>query len=241
MMACFPTPRLPPDYRLLNEKRAAEGEARALSSERGRVFAGTSAQTTLRTEGTTEVAGRMLRAGWHSIQIEALTILTERVASPKEVAVKLGLPVAKAGHVSYHIKELVKRGLVDLIRTEPRRGALEHFYGAIEPLVVMDNDAKRLSFEQRLIYSSWIINRINDDLLVALESGTIDQRTDRHLSRFPLRLDEEGYQAVITNYRDVFHRTREIQAESDDRLLRTGGVGKPFSAVLACFPMPRIW
>ena len=131
--------------------------------------------------------------------------------------------------------------MVKLVRTEPRGGAIQHFYRAIKPLVVTDEDAKRLSFEERLILSAWIINRISDDFLMAVEAGTIDERTDRHLSRFPLCLDEQGYEDLNEDYTGRFHRTLERQAESEDRLASSGEEGKPFSAMLACFPMPRLW
>jgi DNA-binding MarR family transcriptional regulator len=32
------------------------------------------------------------------------------------------------GNVSYHVKELAKAGVLVLEKTEPRRGAVEHFY-----------------------------------------------------------------------------------------------------------------
>lgn len=186
-----------------------------------------------------KAARHLLRAGWHPVQIRALTILTERVASPKEVAIDLGLTAAKSGYVSYHIKELKKRGLVELDHTEPRRGSTEHFYKAIRPLMVMDDDAKRMSFEERLVLSCWILSRVNDDFLLAVATGTIDERSDRHLSRFPLSLDEQGYEELIDEYRQAFCRTLEIQSESKERLEASREEGAPFSAVLACIPMPR--
>ena len=243
MLACFPMPRLPPDFR---GKMGKRGPGRRIGREGqavigdGLVSHSSTLMQGLHIEDTSEVTSRLLRAGWHRIQIEALTILVEQVASPKEVAVKLELTAAKAGYVSHHIKELEKRGLVELVRTEPRRGAIEHFYRAIRPLMVMDEDAKRLSFEERLILSAWMISRISDDWLMAIESGTIDERTDRHLSRFPLLLDEKGYEDVIEGYSRAFHRTLEIEAECEERLAESGQ-GKPFSAMLACFPMPRLW
>lgn len=186
-----------------------------------------------------KATSRMLRAGWHPIQIEALTILSERIASPKDVAIELGLTAAKSGYVSGHIKELYKRGLVELVRTESRRGANEHFYKAIEPLVVTDEDAERMSFEERLILSCWIIARMSGDFLLAVDSGTIDKRTDRHLSRFPLSLDEQGYSDLIKEYRRLFHRTLDIKAASEERLASSQEKGAPFSAMVGCFPMPR--
>lgn len=44
---------------------------------------------------------------------------------PKDLAEKLGTPLP---NVSYHVKILREAGLIELARTEPRRGALAHFY-----------------------------------------------------------------------------------------------------------------
>ena len=181
---------------------------------------------------------KMLRAGWHTVQFKSLHILTERVASPKEIAIELGMTAAKAGYVSYHIKELLARGLVELVRTEPRRGASEHFYRATAPLIVMDGDAERMSFEERLAFSCWIISCINGDFAKAIHAGTIDERVDRHLSRFPLHLDEEGYFDLVGEHNRLFNQTLEIAAESRERQAESGEAGMPVSAVMGCFPMP---
>jgi predicted transcriptional regulator len=186
-----------------------------------------------------EATSRLLRAGWHPIQVKALTILTERIASPKEIAVELGMTAAKASQVSYHVKELLKHGLVDLVRTEPRRGVAEHFYRAKKPLIVMDPEAERMSMEERLAFSWWIICCISGDFATAVDTRSIDHRTDRHLSRFPLRLDERGYLDLVEEHNRVFHRTVEIEQESEVRLSKSGEMGMSVSAVLGSFPMPR--
>lgn len=46
-------------------------------------------------------------------------------ASPKELATQLG---EKLGNVSYHVRILVRLGLIELVRETPRRGAVEHHY-----------------------------------------------------------------------------------------------------------------
>ena len=45
--------------------------------------------------------------------------------SPKVLAGALGLPLP---NTSYHVKVLCDTGLIELVSTAPRRGALEHFY-----------------------------------------------------------------------------------------------------------------
>lgn len=49
--------------------------------------------------------------------------------SPKEIAEAIGVSLPAT---SYHVRQLVEKGLLVLVRTEPRRGALAHFYVAAE-------------------------------------------------------------------------------------------------------------
>jgi len=94
-------------------------------------------------------ATRRLRAGWNPIQLRALTILTQRVASPTEIAVDLGLTKAGAGTVSYHIRELEAAGFVEEVRAEPRRGAVEHFFRAVKRPIVTAEEAAEWTQDQR--------------------------------------------------------------------------------------------
>ena len=45
--------------------------------------------------------------------------------SPNSLYVAAGQPL---GNVSYHVRELAKAGLIELVATKQRRGALEHYY-----------------------------------------------------------------------------------------------------------------
>jgi DNA-binding transcriptional ArsR family regulator len=45
--------------------------------------------------------------------------------SPNSLYVAVGEPL---GNVSYHVRQLQKAGLIQLIATRQRRGALEHYY-----------------------------------------------------------------------------------------------------------------
>ena len=61
------------------------------------------------------------------MRVRALEVLNERVASPSELAKELGEPL---GNVAYHVKILEENDAIELVRTAPVRGALEHFYRA---------------------------------------------------------------------------------------------------------------
>src|SRR3954452_22070116 len=70
---------------------------------------------------------RIAKALAHPLRARILQRLGERVASPGELAVELG---ASLGVVSYHVRTLRDYDCVELVRIEPRRGALQHVYRA---------------------------------------------------------------------------------------------------------------
>src|ERR1700750_1870071 len=70
---------------------------------------------------------RIAKALAHPLRARLLHRLGERVASPGDPALELGAPL---GVVSYHVRMLRDYDCVELVRTEPRRGALQHFYRA---------------------------------------------------------------------------------------------------------------
>jgi DNA-binding transcriptional ArsR family regulator len=180
----------------------------------------------------------LLKAVCHPIRIQALTILTERVASPKEIALALGQEVV--GNVSYHVRELEKAKLVEEVDSKPRRGATEHYFRAVERPLLSTEEWERLPQEDREAFSQWIINLIVGDVGLAVTSGTFDARTDRHLSRIPLCLDAEGFRALTDLQTELVDRTLEIQAASDGRRAASKEKGMAASSVMATFLMPAI-
>jgi len=74
-----------------------------------------------------------IKAISHPLRAAVLRILSERTASPAEMARELG---AELSNVSYHAKQLVAFECAELVDIQVVRGALEHFYRATElPLV----------------------------------------------------------------------------------------------------------
>src|SRR4029079_9709992 len=97
------------------------------------------------TEDTATVAGELdealLKAISHPLRHRLLGLLDDRTASANELARELGLPL---GRVSYHIRLLADLGVIELVRTEPRRGALEHFYRAVTTVWSSEADCEKL-------------------------------------------------------------------------------------------------
>src|SRR5690349_11388114 len=97
-----------------------------------------------RTEGLQdpgELDEGLLKAISHPLRHRLLSMLDGRTASPNELARELGMPL---GRVSYHIRLLADLGAIELVDTQPRRGALEHFYRAVTSAWFGEGDWARL-------------------------------------------------------------------------------------------------
>src|SRR3954451_9850958 len=125
---------------------------------------------------------RVAKALSHPLRAHVLAILNERVASPNDMAEQLGEPL---GNVSYHVKALLELDCIELVNTRPRRGAVEHFYRAITRPYFSDRDWSRLPRSLRQAISDVGLQLIWDDVADAIEAGSFEARTDRHLSRYP--------------------------------------------------------
>jgi DNA-binding transcriptional ArsR family regulator len=165
-------------------------------------------------QGAGVVDRRLAKALSHPLRAHVLTILNERVASPNQIANELDEPL---GNVSYHVKTLAEMGCIELVNTEPRRGAIEHFYRAVVRPFFSDKDWKRLPPSARQGISDATLQLIWDDTSDALNAGTFDRRTDRHLSRSRLVLDEQGWKEVNDLLLDTMNKVGEIEAASAKR------------------------
>jgi DNA-binding transcriptional ArsR family regulator len=71
---------------------------------------------------------RLARATAHPLRVSILEILGidgGRVLSPSELSRELQIPLS---NTNYHVTELAKSGLIELVRERQVRGATEHFY-----------------------------------------------------------------------------------------------------------------
>jgi hypothetical protein len=175
---------------------------------------------------------RLAKALSHPLRAHVLTILNERVASPNQIAGELEEPL---GNVSYHVKTLAEMGCIELVRTEPRRGAIEHFYRAVTRPFFSTKDWKRLPLSGRQAISDATLQMIWEDTSDALTAGTFDRRDDRHLSRSPLVLDDKGWEQVNDLLDETIERVMQIETESAKRLAGDGDSGFNTKMVLMHF------
>ena len=71
---------------------------------------------------------RLARATAHPLRVSILEILGidgGRILSPSDLSRELQIPLS---NTNYHVTELAKSGLIELVRERQVRGATEHFY-----------------------------------------------------------------------------------------------------------------
>lgn len=160
------------------------------------------------------------KAFTHPLRGHVLVTLCEKgIASPKEIAEEIGIDVSE---VSYHFRELKRRKLIKLVRTEKRRGFAEHFYEPTEPVLYFDDeDWMRIPQKLRSTFSADVLREAIDDFVAALEAGTLDAR-NRHLSRTPLTVDERGWEEATQVVDEALERILAIQRECTKRRRGSG-------------------
>lgn len=190
------------------------------------------AQTRTTPEGITQQLAKALA---HPLRVRILTELNRGISSPNQLAQELDEPL---GNVSYHVKTLLEYDCVELVKTEPRRGAVEHFYRATERAFFSDADWAKIPASARKGIDGVILEAIGQDATAAMLEGTIDSRTDTHISRTPLVLDDAGWKELSKLLGETLAQAMKIGEESASRLADEGADGIPANLSLLHFEVP---
>jgi hypothetical protein len=156
----------------------------------------------------TLVSKRLIMALSHDLRQHILLAAIAEEVSPSELSRALHKRLAT---VSYHVRFLHKDcdGLLEQTRTEPRRGATEHYYRATAKSLFPAEAWGGLEGGMRAVVGAGQASDLFDDLAEALTAGKLQGEND-HFVRFPLVLDAEGER----NVRAIRERAvSEIEAE----------------------------
>ncbi|MBW8059841.1 MAG: winged helix-turn-helix transcriptional regulator [Solirubrobacterales bacterium] len=162
---------------------------------------------------------RLMKALSHPGRVRCLAILNERTASPNELSEELRNGLSQ---VSYHIKVLREYELIELVRTEPRRGAVEHYYSAVHRALVPDDTWKDLPSSTRRGISVGILQELFDDAAEAMEAEAFDNRDGFHVSWTPLVLDKKAWKGLSALLAETLDGVFDLQAEATERLATEG-------------------
>jgi DNA-binding HxlR family transcriptional regulator len=171
-----------------------------------------------------------------------MTIVTElflREMSPTQFQREFG--GGSVTRVERHFKRLAEYGWLRLIRIESggeRRGGREHFYRAPE-LAIFDLESwSLLPSSVRGVHGWKTFKRLAERTREALEAGTFDALSDRHLSSTSFFLDEPGRERVIGAIDALLEALLEEQVEARLRIFESGE--RPFlvTGAMAAFESP---
>jgi DNA-binding transcriptional ArsR family regulator len=157
---------------------------------------------------------RLAKALSHPVRTEIIAILTDRCASPRELADILGEELSK---VSYHTKELLKFDCIEVVHRERVRGAVKTTYRATTRMLLDHEDWDRLSKDTRTGISINAVNELIRRASDAVEQGTFDNRKSRIIATLKMDVDEQAWRDANAAVRTAFDRLAEIQEEAANR------------------------
>lgn len=153
---------------------------------------------------------RLAKALSHPLRQRLLIGYGERVTSPRELAAEFGEPL---NSVSYHTQRLVHHGLLELVRTERRRGAVKHYYRTVVAHEIEDERWRSLPASLRQSTIGVVTASIWADVAEAAAARTLEA-DEVHLSRVPLDLDNRAWDELSAILRGVVDEARRLEAES---------------------------
>ena len=156
---------------------------------------------------------RIVKALAHPLRQRVLSRLNETVASPSELAEEFG---ERLPNVSYHVRILADLGAIELVRTTPRRGAVEHHYRATLRPSFSEADWATMPVSTRRGVVDGVIAEAFEDVARAGRAGGFDD-DEVHVSRTPLTVDPQGWRELSELLAATREQAEAIQARSAER------------------------
>lgn len=170
----------------------------------------------------------------HEVRIEALTILNERVASPKEIAETLNIDLNKAGH---HVKILLDEGCIELVKIEPRGGSAEHFYRGVKRPELSDEEWEATPDPRRRKIVAAVFRNLIAEGLSAIRAGKMSADRFLRLSWKSMNFDAQARQEAADEQRESLERLKKIEEGAAHRMSESGEKG--VSTVIAVLGFTR--
>jgi DNA-binding transcriptional ArsR family regulator len=165
----------------------------------------------------------------HPLRWRILEVVSEHgEASPIALARALDQPLAT---ISHHVRVLRDSRCLELTRTEQRRGALEHYYRALMPAFLDDEQWTRVPRVFRRTVAGQVLRRIFNEAAEAGKAGAFDM-AGSHSDRMVVELDDLGWSELSELLNGVLCQVQEIQDRSDARSQGGGATRSSEVAIL---------
>lgn len=179
---------------------------------------------------------RLMKALSHPLRVQILTLVNTREWSPNEMSKELDEGLSQ---VSYHVKVLREDfEMIEVVKTEPRRGAVEHYYRAVERMIVPEGMTADLPKSARLEFLGKVIRDAERDIHEALKAASFYARGDFHADWVPMDLDEKGCERLHALGDKFLDDILAIEGESANAIA-DGAEAIPISVALFGFMSDR--
>jgi DNA-binding transcriptional ArsR family regulator len=156
---------------------------------------------------------RLVKALAHPLRVKILSALEHRIASPSQLAEELEVPLP---NLSYHIRMLVQLDMLKLVKTRPRRGAIEHYYQAKGRVVVSDRAWGEVPSLVKEAMVSAALKQAGELVEAGAARGGFED-AHAHLSRQALKLDEKAWKELSKRVSELHEFAVKLQADSQKR------------------------
>jgi hypothetical protein len=124
------------------------------------------------------------------------------------------------------------RSRTRISRTQPRRGAVEHFYRAVTRPFIDDDEWTQMPVAMRRGFARVLFRRIFAEASAAGASGGFD-RPGAHVDRMPLELDDRGWRELSNVLTAALEQAAEVERRCDARRSGPGSDGRVTQSRLA--------
>jgi len=187
---------------------------------------------------------RLAKGMANDLRIKIVAELNKRAMSPTQFLAECcdegELLLSKVAH---HFRVLERYGIIEEVETKSggkRRGAVEHFFRAIQRSTFDGSTFANLPESVKSEVTGMTFSNYTDRVVEAMEAGTMDARDDRHFTWTAQTLDQKGWEDLISNVDALFHLAVEIQVESSLRMAESGEEPIPATMALALFESPKM-
>jgi hypothetical protein len=162
--------------------------------------------------GITEVAAAIA----HPLRFQILQSMNAppRRISPNEYHRESGHPL---GNCSYHFRKLEKAGCIELVETQKRRGATEHYFEPARRAMAWTREWDDLPPVLRQNLAASILRGFVETTGRAIDAGCFDG-TDPHVSWGAFYADEQGWLQLAAILQNALEEALALEAEVEKRL-----------------------
>lgn len=182
----------------------------------------------------------------HPERVRILEVINEAPMSPIRFF-KGGYGIRKftskqegISYLSYHFRELEKAGLIEVIESIPRRGAIEHVYRGCGRVFYTSEEFDKLPLAERRMLSRTSFQGLVARTDSAISSDTFDNRTDRQLTWRAMHLDEQGWKEMTDHLDEAFAKAEAIRKVAAVRIRESDGEVIPATVAFLGYESPPL-